>query len=165
MSNAILLEPLTREAFAPFGDVIEKPGASYHPINSGNCIRYHDLADVQLLGGNARALINIFEPKPQVLPYQLTLVERHPLGSQAFVPVSRDPFVVVVCEDDNGKPGRPRAFLTDGLQGVNYRANTWHAPLIALAQGAEFLVIDRGGDGVNLEEYTFQVPPVVQAKG
>ena len=164
MSDAILLEPLTCDAFAPFGDIIEKAGASHLPINSGNCIRYHDLAEVQLLGGNARALINIFTPRPYALPYRVELVERHPLGSQAFVPLSRDPFVVVVCEDEAEKPVRPRAFLTDGLQGVNYRANAWHAPLIALARGAEFLVVDRGGDGVNLEEYTFQVPPVVQAR-
>jgi ureidoglycolate lyase len=119
---------------------------------------------VQLLGGNARALINIFAPRPHALPYAVRLVERHPLGSQAFMPLSRDPFVVFACEDENGKPVRPRAFLTDGLQGVNYRANTWHAPLIALAQGAEFLVVDRGGDGLNLEEYTFQPPPVVEAR-
>ncbi|MGE3244981.1 MAG: ureidoglycolate lyase [Beijerinckiaceae bacterium] len=163
MARATLtLEPLTREAFAPFGDVIAKEGARHHLINGGSCTRYHDLAPVQLLGEAGRALINIFAPQPVVLPYAISLVERHPLGSQAFVPLSRDPFAVVVCEDEGGKPVRPRAFITDGRQGVNYRANVWHAPLIALADGAEFLVVDRGGEGVNLEEFVFETSLTIQ---
>ncbi|MCC2099084.1 MAG: ureidoglycolate lyase [Hyphomicrobiales bacterium] len=164
MSNVLHLEPLTRAGFAPFGDVIEKAGAHQHPINDGTCTRYHDLAQVELLGGSPRALINIFAPQPCVLPYAVKLVERHPCGSQAFVPLSRDPFVAVVCEDEDGAPVRPRAFLTDGRQGVNYRVNVWHAPLIALADGAEFLVVDRGGDGDNLEEFTLPEMLVIRGR-
>lgn len=155
MTVTITAEPLTRAAFAPFGIVIEKDGAAHHFINEGNCIRYHDLAPVELLGEEARALINIFSPKPHALPYAVKLVERHPLGSQAFIPLTRDPFIVFVCEDESGAPVRPRAFVTNGTQGVSYRANAWHAPLIALADGADFLVIDRGGIGSNLEEFSY----------
>ncbi len=155
MTITLKAEPLTRAAFALFGDVIEKAGAEQHLINEGLCTRYHDLAQVELLGEDARALINIFEPEPKTMPVQIKLVERHPLGSQAFIPLSADPFLVIVCEDDKGSPVRPRAFLSDGSQGVNYRVNVWHAPLIALARGSNFAVIDRGGEGVNLQEYTF----------
>ena len=122
-------------------------------INNGGCVRYHDLAQVELLGAHARALINIFAPAPQPIPCRVELVERHPLGSQAFMPLTRDPFLVVVCADADGAPVEPRAFVTNGAQGVSYRANVWHAPLIALADGADFLVVDRDGEGANLEEW------------
>ncbi len=158
MITAIATQPLTRQAFAAYGDVIEKQGANHHLINDGNCIRFHDLAGVQLLGEQARALINIFSPQPKTLPCPIALVERHPLGSQAFIPLTTDPFVVVVCRDTGGIPVEPRAFITNGTQGVNYRANVWHAPLLALAPDTNFAVIDRDGDGINLEEFHFPEP-------
>lgn len=161
-ARTVMIEPLQSDIFAPFGDVIAREGAQSHFINDGNCIRYHDLATVEFTGQNARTLINIFAPKSYALPYILKLVERHPLGSQAFVPLSRDPFLVVVCSDADGVPVSPRAFISNGYQGVNYHANVWHAPLIALADDTDFAVIDRGGDGNNLEEYEFDTPVTIK---
>lgn len=158
MDRIVVAQPLTREAFAEFGDVIEIEGADHFPINKGMCARYHDLAKVEATGPNARVLINIFRGRPYPIPLQLTLVERHPLGSQAFIPLSPRPFLIVVCRDEAGKPGRPRAFITRPGQGVNYPRNLWHAVLTPLNDPQDFLVVDRGGDGNNLEEFTFEEP-------
>lgn len=150
--------PLTREAFAPFGDVIEAEGAESYLINNGNCRRFHDLARVEATGGNARVLISLFRAKPYPAPVTVGMVERHPLGSQAFIPLSPAPFLVVVCPDQDGAPGTPRAFLTKPGQGVNYARGTWHGVLTPLGMEQDFAVVDRGGDGDNLEEFFFPAP-------
>jgi ureidoglycolate lyase len=103
-------------------------------------------------------LISIVSGKPFTLPYELTMVERHPEGSQAFIPLSRLPFLVIVCPDEGGTPGTPIAFVTSPGQGVNYRRNTWHGVLTPLVEPADFLVVDRGGEGANLEEHRFAKP-------
>jgi ureidoglycolate lyase len=159
--KTVKIEPLTRAAFATFGDVIESEGAHHFPINAGMCERYHDLASVEIAGPKARQLISIAVGQPYSLPLTLKLVERHPLGSQAFVPLSLEPFLVIVAADENGKPGVPRAFMTNGAQGVNYPINTWHSVLTPLAGEQSFLIVDRGGEGNNLEEYFFDEPFVI----
>lgn len=159
MSNRIITaRPLTREAFAEFGDVIDTDCDTHYPINGGKCERYHDLCKVEALGENARVLVSIFKGTPYDLPLKLTMVERHPLGSQAFVPLSSAPFLVIVCHDENGRPGRPHAFITSPGQGVNYPANRWHGVLTPIGAPQDFVVVDRGGDGNNLEEYFFEEP-------
>lgn len=161
-ARARMTEPLTRDAFAPFGQVIETEGARHFPINAGNCERYHDLAHVELAGPAARPLISIFEARHAALPYSLTLMERHPLGSQAFYPLSAHPFLVTVAPDDNGRPGTPRAFITAPGQGINIARNVWHGVLTPLVADARFLVVDRGGEGINLEEHHFDTPWLIQ---
>ena len=156
-------EPLTRESFAPFGQVIETADAHHYPINAGNCERYHDLARVELGGVHARPLISIMHSRGFALPYELNLVERHPLGSQAFYPLGKEPFLVVVAPDESGTPGTPRAFLTVPGQGINIAMNTWHGVLTPLGPEADFLCVDRGGDGNNLEEHVFATPFTVRA--
>lgn len=158
MSQTIVAQPLTRAAFAPFGDVIDTDWDNHFPINAGKCERYHDLAKVEAEGPNARVLISIFRGTPYDFPLRLGMVERHPLGSQAFVPLSPAPFLVVVCPDEGASPGVPRAFVTRPGQGVNYRRNLWHAVLTPIGGSQDFLVVDRGGDGDNLEEHHFEEP-------
>lgn len=159
--TTIVIEPLTPEAFAPFGQVIQIEGAQHYPINAGMTERYHDLAKVELAGVHARPLISIFRGQPYNLPLPLKLVERHPLGSQAFYPLSDLPFLVTVAEDAHGTPARLRCFLTAPRQGVNIAMNTWHGVLTPLEQVCDFLVVDRGGDGNNLEEFVFDQPPLL----
>lgn len=158
----IRARPLTREAFTPFGQVLETDGAQHYPINGGRTERFHDLARVEATGENARTLVSIFRGQPYELPLTLTLVERHPLGSQAFMPLGKRPFLVVVAPDEGGRPGAPLAFLTRSRQGVNIGRNVWHGVLTALGEVSDFLVVDRGGDGVNLEEYTYPEPWIVE---
>jgi ureidoglycolate lyase len=162
VTRSIRAEPLTREAFAPFGDVIETEGARHYPINGGKCERYHDLATVEAKGESARVLVSIFKGTPYAFPLDLTLVERHPLGSQAFMPLTTAPFLVVVCPDGpDGAPGTPRAFVTRPGQGVNYPAGRWHAVLTPIGAPQDFLVVDRGGDSNNLEEHVFEEPWII----
>lgn len=161
--RALSTEPLTREAFAPFGQVIEIEGAHHYPINSGNCERYHDLARVELGGVHARPLISLLHSRGFALPLELKMVERHPLGSQAFYPLSQNPFLVVVAPDEAGVPGKPRAFLTAPGQGVNIAINTWHGVLTPIGPDADFLCVDRGGEGNNLEEHFFSELWLVQS--
>lgn len=154
--NDIVILPLTREAFAPFGDVLDIEGEPDKIINQGLCGRYHDRADMDFGGG--RAGISLFNAEPRTLPLTLDMVERHPDGSQAFLPMSRKPFLVVVAPDDGGKPGLPQAFLTQPGQGVNYHRGTWHGVLTPLYGPGLFAVVDRIGEGANLEEYWFDQP-------
>lgn len=160
--NFIQAIPLTRENFAPFGEVLDTDWANHYPINAGKCERYHALASADVTGPNARVIMSIFRGTPYDFPLRLTLMERHPLGSQAFMPLSPRPFLVVVAHDDSGKPGVPHAFVTAPGQGVNYPKNLWHAVLTPIGEPQDFLVVDRAGDGVNLEEHHFETPYEIQ---
>jgi len=158
LTRAITARALTREAFAPFGNVIDMDGPQRFPINGGMCERVHDLAKVEAEGPNPRVLVSLFRGQPYAFPLPLKLVERHPLGSQAFMPLSPAPFLVVVCADTPEGPGEPQAFVTRPGQGVNYPRNRWHAVLTPIGAPQDFLVVDRGGDGNNLEEHLFPEP-------
>ena len=148
-------EPLTAAAFAPFGDVIQMAGHVPRTINEGTCERFDDLAPVDVLASGGRPLISIFKAIPRPLPFEVKVLERHPLSSQAFYPLDGVPFLVVVAEDSGaGIPWsrRIRAFRASGNQGVSYRRNTWHHALLAIGQTSHFLVVDRGGPGENCDE-------------
>lgn len=153
MSRTLKLRPLTAQAFAPFGDVIEAAGDVDKYINQGKCARYHDRARLDF--GDGRAGISVFRSQAFSLPIRLEMVERHPDGSQAFLPLSDKPFVVVVAPDNDGTPGQPIAFRTAPGQGVNYHRNTWHGVLTPLFAPGLFAVVDRIGSGPNLEEHWF----------
>ena len=127
---SLIIEPLTHAAFAPFGDVLDVTGSPDKMINQGMCGRYHDRASLDFADGKAG--ISLFKAAPRSFPIVLDMMERHPEGSQAFIPMSMDPFVVVVAPDENGQPGQPRAFVTTAGQGVNYHRNTWHGVLTPL---------------------------------
>lgn len=144
-------KPLTKDDFAPFGDVIDCAGDPDKIINQGMCGRYHDRAQIELMGG--RAGISLFSATPRQLPYELTLLERHPDGSQAFIPMTQDPFLVIVATDKNGVPDDVVAFITAPGQAINFHRNVWHGVLTPLHGPGLFAVIDRIGDGPNLEEY------------
>lgn len=145
-------QPLTAEAFADFGEVIDSAGHPPLPINNGMTERYHALACVDTGGPEGSALINLFHAKPYRLPMQLSSMERHPLGSQAFMPLDGRPFVVVVAPvGECVRSCDLRAFITNGRQGVNYRRGVWHHSLIALDVPARFLVVDRGGPDDNCD--------------
>lgn len=151
-------EPLTPEAFVAFGEVIDHRSSEFFMINGGRTRRYHDLAKVETLGEEARTLISIFVTQPIQMPLELTFLERHPLGSQAFMPLHGERFVVVVAPaGDVIDPAQVRTFVTDGRQGVNYRAGTWHAIQSVLEREGEFLVVDRGGAGHNCDEHPLAV--------
>lgn len=157
MAVRLKVEPLQREAFAPFGDVIEKGGRDAYPINAGSADRYHALTMVDAAERDGCPVISIVHARPQTLPLRVLGVERHPLGSQAFIPLGGGRFLVIVAPAGE-VPGADalRAFLGDGHQGINYRRGTWHHPLVALDRETDFLVVDREGPGDNCEEHHFE---------
>ena len=145
---------LTAEAFAPYGDVIEARGQA-RVINEGFTERFHDLAKVDVTAENGYTLVNIFRSQPKPLPIKVTMMERHPLGSQAFIPLRSTPFLVLVApaEHTTLRGNDLELFITYAQRGVNYHRNVWHHYCLALEE-SDFLVIDRGGPGENLEEIT-----------
>ncbi|MEM8841997.1 MAG: ureidoglycolate lyase [Pseudomonadota bacterium] len=151
------VQPLTPARFARFGDVIACEGPADQVINRGMCERFHDLAEMDF-GPQGRPGISLFKAKPCSLPLMLEMMERHPLGSQTFIPMQRDPFLVVVAQDANGIPVRPQAFLTAPGQGVSYHRNTWHGVLTTVDKSGLFAVVDRIGPGENLQEHWFEKP-------
>jgi ureidoglycolate lyase len=158
--TGVRITPLTTQAFAPFGDVLDVSGDPDKIINQGMCGRYHDRAQLDFTDGAAG--ISLFSAEPRSLPITLDMMERHPDGSQAFVPMSLDPFIVVVAPDVNGAPGTPVAFLTQPGQGVNYHRGTWHGVLTPLHAPGLFAVIDRIGAGANLQEHWFKAPYIIE---
>lgn len=157
MNRELTAAPLTAAAFAPFGDVIEVAGAPDKIINQGMCGRHHDRAALDF-GDNGRAGISLFDAKARQLPYTLDMVERHPEGSQAFVPVSGVPMLVVVAEDADGVPVRPQAFISRPGQSINLHRGTWHGVLAPLGAPGQYIVVDRIGDTPNLQEHWFEEP-------
>ena len=155
MTREITPAPLTPEDFAPFGEVIAAQGDPDRIINQGLCGRYHDRATLSAEGG--RPGLSLFDAEPRSLPYRLDMVERHPLGSQAFVPMTQAPFLVIVAPGDSA-PGDPRAFLTAPGQAINLFPGTWHGVLTPLSAPGLFAVVDRIGPGENLEEHWFDLP-------
>ena len=139
--------------------MLDCAGAPDKLINQGACERFHDRARLDFSDG--RAGLSLFRAAPRALPYRLEMVERHPLGSQAFLPLSADPFLVVVAGDRDGVPDRPRAFMSHPGQGVNYHRGTWHGVLTPLAAPGLFAVVDRIGDTPNLEEIRLETQYVV----
>lgn len=151
------IEPLTKAAFAPFGDVIETEGSAHFLINNGSTQRFDRLADVQLGTEQDQAVISIFRARTLPMPLTVRMLERHPLGSQAFIPLLGNAFLIVVapagdvprCED-------VRAFISDGRQGINYHKGVWHHPVLALHDRDDFLIVDRKGPGNNCDEFFFE---------
>lgn len=165
MSRLIMIEKLGSRAFAPFGEVLACDGAPDRVINQGLCARFHDRAQLDF-GDEGRAGISLFLAAPRALPYRVAMVERHPSGSQAFIPMHQQAFLVIVAPDRDGTPATPRAFVSNGAQGVNLRRNVWHGVLAPLAAPGRFAVIDRIGPGENLEEFWFDEPyTVTRASG
>lgn len=149
---------MTATAFAPFGDLIDFDRSPDFAINKGMCDRYHDLVRPEVSGEGGHPAISLGRARPYELPLTLDMMERHPLGSQAFIPLAPVSFLVVVAPDVGSGPGTPLAFLTRPGQGINYRRNIWHAVLTPLKQETDFLIVDRAGEGKNLEEFFFSEP-------
>ncbi|MAI10927.1 MAG: ureidoglycolate lyase [Rhodospirillaceae bacterium TMED167] len=150
------IHPLTRETFAPFGDVITASGAETMSINEGTTQRFHNLAKVDVTDEDGGILLNIFRGQPRKRPIQIRMMECHPLGSQAFYPLQPHPYLIVAAKTDGPPtPTDLHAFRATGTQGINYAKSIWHHPLLVLEPNHDFMVVDRGGPGINLDEHWF----------
>ena len=112
------VRPLTRNDFADYGDVVETAGAAHYPINEGTAERFHDLARVDVDGGGGRVLINIFVGQKRPRPIAIRMVERHPLGTQCFMPLREQNYLVVVAKGEAAPTGQPSGrFSREGRKG------------------------------------------------
>ncbi len=159
MTRNLIATPLNADAFAPYGDVIKTSDMPDKIINQGLCGRYHDLAKLDFDGG--RAGISLFDAQARHLPYTLEMVERHPRGSQAFLPLNQVPMLVIVASDAGGTPTDLCAFVTAPGQGINLHRGIWHGVLAPLGKPGLYAVVDRIGDDPNLEEHWFKMPYTV----
>ena len=164
MSRVLHPQPLTARAFAPFGDVIEARGDPLS-INYGASLRFHDLANVDTGGEGGRPIVSIFRSTPPAYPFTLKVMENHPVASQAFMPLSGRPYLVVVAPAGKFDPDALQAFVAGPHQGVNYRKGVWHHYSLALGAESDFLVIDREGPGDNLEEIELDGSIVISPPG
>lgn len=153
MTEAVKLRPvpLSAPAFKPYGDVLDSAGIAPRSINQGFAQRFNDLCRVDVAPGGGEVNVSLFTANPRPAPIAIKLMERHPLGSQAFVPMQDRPWLVLVC-DDPLDVSSYHLFAATGRQGVNYARNVWHHPLLVFDSGSHFLIIDRKGPGDNLEE-------------
>ncbi|MEM1110465.1 MAG: ureidoglycolate lyase [Pseudomonadota bacterium] len=157
-------EPLSRDAFAPFGDVIEVGAAEQQfDINYGRTVRYHALAHAEV--GDGEAILSIFRSQPVADGFFLEVIERHPLGSQAFMPLSGNHYAVVVAPPGEFDPTGLRAFLAAPWQGVNYHRGTWHHYCLSLGAASDFLVVDRNGPGDNCDEISLPAATQLRIEG
>jgi ureidoglycolate lyase len=152
----LIPQPLTAEAFRPFGDVIEAADA-YELINNGTTQKFADLAKIDVSADGGRPCVSIYRATPYKLPLMIKMLERHPLGTQLFMPLHDEPFLIVVAPSgDTVDPSSVRSFITKGRQGINYHRGTWHHPLLRLHDASDFLVIDRSGPDKNCDVFFVQ---------
>jgi ureidoglycolate lyase len=155
------VEPLIQSEFSAFGDVIEPANArAVLSINDGTALRFDELARIDVADAKAYPIISLFRAQPRQLPFTVTELERHPLGSQAFMPLSAAPYLIVVAVDAESPP---RVFLARGDQGINFHRGTWHHPLLALERESDFLVIDRAGEASNCDELVLSQSWVIES--
>jgi len=161
MTHVLTVGLLNAADFASYGDVLEVSGEPDKMINEGMCGRYHDRAVLDFSDGAAG--LSLFNAKARHLPHVVNMVERHPEGSQAFIPITQTCFLVVVASDKDGVPVNPKAFLTTPGQSVNLNRGVWHGVLAPLNHAGQYVVVDRIGHGDNLEEHFFDTPFVIKA--
>lgn len=156
------MQRLSPRAFAPFGEVLSMRDAEPQLINAGTSRRYNGLGHIVTCGYHAGAIISLFRSQPRHLPMRVQLLERHPLGTQAFYPLSGHAYLILVAPpldfhnaDSPPDLGQLTLFRADPDQGINLGLNVWHHPLLAMDAESEFLVVDREGDGVNCVEFRF----------
>ena len=157
------IKPLTAAAFTPYGDVLQVADDKEHfPINDGYTERYHDLANIDVADEDGRAIVSIFRSTPLVMPIKIKMMERHPLSSQAFMPLSQQRYLVVVAPKGEFNKDKIQVFLAQATQGVNYHKGTWHHFCLALNKDSDFLVIDRSGKGSNCDVQQFDEAMVIE---
>jgi ureidoglycolate lyase len=166
MMKLLNVEPLTKEAFSPFGQVIETEGSDHFPINNGSTQRFHKLATVELGRDADDAIISIFRADTLSYPLEIKMLERHPQGSQAFIPMERQQFLIVVAPPESEPdPSKIRAFISNGRQGINYGKGVWHHPILALENSSDYLIVDRSGEGNNCDEHFFNADEIFTLDG
>lgn len=161
MTTSLKVVPLTRSAFRQFGDVLDASGPADAVANAGAARIYRERAEADFSEQGGRIVFNVVRTAPRSLPIVIDRMERHPLGAQMFAPLSVADWLVVAAPAGTLDPNAVVAFRVQPAQAVNYRRGVWHSPLIALTRQSDFLVIERGGEGANLDLEPLASPFVI----
>ena len=159
MNNVLTATTINSDAIAGLAELIDASDTPDKLINQGRCGRFHDRATLDVDG---RVGVSVFQSTSFSLPFKMEMMERHPLGSQAFLPMQEGEYLVVLAEDKDGAPVAPRAFIAGPGQGVNIGRNVWHGVLCPLSDPGLFMVVDRVSEGPNLEEHWFDEPFIIE---
>jgi len=159
MNKVLTATTINSDAIAGLAELIDASDTPDKLINQGRCGRFHDRATLDVDG---RVGVSVFQSTSFSMPFKMEMMERHPLGSQAFLPMQEGEYLVVLAEDKDGAPVAPRAFIAGPGQGVNIGRNVWHGVLCPLSDPGLFMVVDRVSEGPNLEEHWFDEPFIIE---
>jgi ureidoglycolate lyase len=159
----IIIKPvkITKNSFSQFGDVISSNEITPIDINSGYAKRFDDLANVNTLQNDGKTVISIFSALKRSFPMKIDMMEKHPLGSQAFMPMKETTFLCFVAPQGiTPNINKIQSFVVPPKIGINYKPGIWHFPLIS-TEDTDFLVIDRKGKDENLIIHNFDKEEII----
>ena len=153
--------PITKENFAKYGDIISTKDIKPLEINNGYAKRYDGIANLNTSSDNGETTISIFSALKRNFPMKIDMMEKHPLGSQAFIPMKETTFLSFVAPPgESPEISKIQSFIVPPKTGINYKPGIWHFPLIS-TEDTNFLVIDRKGDGNNLIIHKFEKEKII----
>ena len=161
MEKTIKPIKISRKNFASFGDLISTAGTSSININAGYAKRFGNLANINTLKDKGKTVVSIFTALKRTFPMKIDMMEKHPLGSQAFIPMKETTFITFVAPPgEEPEIDKIESFIVPPLTGINYKPGIWHFPLIS-TENMNFFVIDRKGPGNNLVIHNFENKKVI----
>ena len=144
-------KPINKENFSKFGELVATEVLKSIDINNGYAKRFEEAVKLDTLQDRGETTISIFSALKRTFPMKIDMMEQHPLGSQAFIPMKETTFLVLVApKSDKPDLNKIESFIIPPGVGINYKSGTWHFPLIS-TEDMNFLVIDRKGSGNNLK--------------
>tara|TARA_A100001015_G_scaffold56766_1_gene62401 strand:- start:3065 stop:3568 length:504 start_codon:yes stop_codon:yes gene_type:complete len=147
------LEPLCQETFYEFGDVIDdSKEREINKINYGHTLKIRSDSVVDTHRKNGKTVINLYKTRPIKLPFEVKKMERHPIGTQAFINIDDNPAIAIVAKKGKFDATELRAFLVRSDQAINYHKGTWHHHNLCLDRSTRFIVVERDGPEANCEE-------------
>ena len=155
---------INKKNFKKFGQIIDTSKKSYFRINNGYAKRYDNLGKIDTSSKKGKTIVSIFSAKKRQFPMKIDMMEKHPLGSQAFIPMRETYFFAFVAPKGN-RPNlkKIKSFKIPKQTGINLNQGIWHFPLIS-TKNMNFLVIDRKGKGKNLIIYKFKKEKIYLSK-
>ena len=152
---------ISRSSFSAYGDLISTDDINPMDVNAGYAKRFDNLANVDTSNNEGKTIVSIFSALKRTFPMKIDMMEKHPLGSQSFIPMKETTFLSFVAPaGESPEISKIQSFIIPPKTGINYKPGIWHFPLIS-TEDTNFLVIDRKGDGNNLIIHNFEKEKII----
>jgi len=152
---------INRSNFATYGDLISTSDVNPININAGYAKRFDNLANLNTSKDEGQTIVSIFSALKRAFPMTVDMMEKHPLGTQAFIPMKDTTFLAFVAPPGNSPDiNKIQSFIIPPRTGINYKPGIWHFPLIS-TEDTNFIVIDRKGKGENLIIHKFKKEKII----